>query len=1201
MLKNIRLHIETDDSKQQALEEKLAQHISETHEKNINAFQRQIPSLLPLLKNTSSQNISIFCNKFGEYNIVDYGLGRTLYGFHPKQEIEKQVENFKQHCPIICLKENTTKQEDKSQLQHVSQLEALPSYNKWKKYEPIPQGIDCLVVLGCGLGLHLLQLIEKVNIRHIIVYEPEEQYFLCSSLALNWKTLLDTAKAKETGLYLQIGKDGRNLIQDVEELQQHFNIDHFFLYQHYNHTVFNAISKQLVSDSWSNVKKKGFSFSLNESFMSYCPPWTPPFSLDHYQDVKMSEKRLEKNLEAFKRYFPKIHEKFHNYTPKIWLPIESNNGEINLVKKDSLTNWYGDNPVLESQQNFCDFSNRPNKDGLVLGYTGTKLAHYLHYKFVKKTEKLIEEEEEQLPLPDNIQSTIVFGLGAGYQLELLLQKHKVDNLFVCEPNPDFFYASLHAIDWHQILESIDKEETRIYLNVGDGGGTLFRDLLNQFYAIGPYILSNTYFYQCYYNAELNQTIGQLREQLRIVIMMGEYFDHAYYGISHTTEIIKRETPLLSPNPSRKLTLDDKETPIILIGNGPSLDSSIDVIKELQDQAILITCGTSLQVMQRNGITPDFHAEIEQNRSTYDWAVLIDDLDYLKNISLISCNGIHPDTCDLYKDVYVAFKEGESSTVSALNILGDENVERLSFSFPTVANFACNIVAKLGFENVYLIGIDLGFIDSKHHHSVQSSYYKDDGEECYDYSDRNNTSLVVPGNFRPTVNTKHEFKISKQIIEQLLVSVKKETTFYNCSDGAKIFGAQPLTLDNILVTTNPEQKQNCLKTIKNEVFFKPDVDAYFDSYTQKYDPKVLATEMGVLNKLINQEISTNKDVSNLINKQRELLFLSYQNKKSLLFYFLYGTVNYANAILSKLTQNSNKESIISSGTQEGLRLWRNSFSEIKTMICANDSEYDVSCRYISKREKLLDRTVFRDKKVLVLTNSLAFMKCIKHTIDNSFGETAEVLYKPFSTVKLLRNEEFDIVIYHRVKSFGECEIFENILSGEVAPIKGKESTVVVIYNNEAEQVRSLQTKTSDVKFLAALIDDDDFQKSQIGFTNMHTSYYAISVSLQKYNCDLILMKYRPVEDYNKALYQSYVDFEFLDDDIVSNYTWYMTVNFNGKQIEHHVPTNGTRGGLVHDISEAKSRIAVVCDKSVFAKVINNQTTAVPELLKDRPFV
>ena len=103
MLKNIRLHIEKDEKKQNELEQKLAAAILACQHKNINSFARNIPSLLPVVKHPIMQNHSLFCNKYGELNIVDYGLGRTLYGFHPETEITSQVDDFLQHAPLVDL------------------------------------------------------------------------------------------------------------------------------------------------------------------------------------------------------------------------------------------------------------------------------------------------------------------------------------------------------------------------------------------------------------------------------------------------------------------------------------------------------------------------------------------------------------------------------------------------------------------------------------------------------------------------------------------------------------------------------------------------------------------------------------------------------------------------------------------------------------------------------------------------------------------------------------------------------------------------------------------------------------------------------------------------------------------------------------------------------------------------------------------
>ena len=127
-------------------------------------------------------------------------------------------------------------------------------------------------------------------------------------------------------------------------------------------------------------------------------------------------------------------------------------------------------------------------------------------------------------------------------------------LFICEPNKDFFYASLYAIDWHNIIKSFDEGKKRLYLNIGDDGSNLTNDLLVQFQSVGPYVLANTYFYQTYVNEKLTDSVAQLREQLLVMIAMGDYFDNAKYGIAHTRWALESDVPFLLSNSKDRLLL-----------------------------------------------------------------------------------------------------------------------------------------------------------------------------------------------------------------------------------------------------------------------------------------------------------------------------------------------------------------------------------------------------------------------------------------------------------------------------------------------------------------------------------------------------------------------------------------------------------------------------------------------------------------------
>ncbi|MBU2977954.1 6-hydroxymethylpterin diphosphokinase MptE-like protein [Alteromonas sp. C1M14] len=951
MLKDVRIHLDMDDELQNAHEVRLASRIMSNLRRNEVSFKTFVPSLVSKVKQARSQNISVFANKFGQLNIVDYSKGRTFYGLQPSEEIKAQYRQKKAQC-TYCRFEDVKESHTEDSVS-LSSLNDLVVFQEHLKQPPLPKKIDVMVVLGIGLGEHVRLLIENHDIKHLIIYEPELQYFQCSVLAMDWNPLFSLAKKKGTGLYFQLENDGNTLIDDMDELTQSHSADGFFLYRHYNQNVFNCLEHGLLTENWSAFRKNGLASYLPKNKDHTLSPWTPPVSVADYNLLTNKESVFTNNIAAFEHYFADIAEQFKNYVPEYWLPVTDHDGTINIISRFSLNPWYSTHPFDDGKINLNNFASYPNKDGLVLGYEGKKLKDYTHFRFVKKAQKLLDKTEEEAgELPAVIKSLIMFGIGP--QLSLLMDDYCVEKLFICEPNKDLFYASLFYVDWAAALKKIDDSKGRLYINVGDDGTNLFKDLISQFYSVGPYILASTYFYQTYHNEALVKTISQLREQLQVVIAMGENFDHARHGIAHTRETIKRQYPLLEKAPASKLTGIDKDVPVFIVGNGPSLDDAIAAIKEWQGAAIVVSCGTALMPLHRNGIVPDFHAEIEQNRSTFDWCSRIGDFDYLKKINLISCNGIHPDTCALFNDVFLAFKEGESSTVSTLTILGRENYEELQFAFPTVSNFVMNIITLIGFEQIYLFGVDLGFVDKTKHHSTQSGYYDAKGVEKYSYQTENNTDIVVPGNFEKYVYTKYEFKVSKIIIEQTLSQGNVDC--FNTSNGAKIEGATPLPVDFILITSSPEQKHKTLQKIQQQVF-KPVTsgDEFEQAFIRHFDDTVLADELTGFIEIVSRPFSSIEDVDTLTDKQKEMLFESYTRGNSLLFYYLYGTVNYANSLLSKLLLSLVTKSKLLTMLNELREVWAETLSEIKREVVNHPFQYDHVSSFSYEREEVFLKT------------------------------------------------------------------------------------------------------------------------------------------------------------------------------------------------------------------------------------------------------
>lgn len=1194
MLKNINLHIHSNEEEQDLIESELALKVDENSKESKNALQRFIPSLAQIVSKHSQQRYSILCTKNNEFNIVDLGLGRVIYGFHPKQESLDQVEYFKRKSPYVSLLESEHKCQQQSESPNPLSIRGNSQYGTLQNYSPLPKQVNCLVIFGIGLGFHIETLLDTHDIKHLIIYEPEIEFFTCSTMIAPWKKILEIAKDKNTTLYIQLGKDGREIVSDISQLREHFSIKGFYFLQHYQHPIFNSISSQLNQRSWLDIEEKGVYFQHNESYLNYTPPWCPPIDIETLSCVSEKSSLLKKNLDALKKFFPEIYRDFKDYIPKIWIPVKSPNGDINIVKKDTLTNWHGNSPRDESYLNFENFKTHPNRDGLILGYNGQKLAHYKHYQFVRATEKLLTDIEEQSgALPQNISSIILFGLATGYQLEYLLDEHRVERLFICEPNSDLFYSSLFAIDWAKILESFRKNNGRIYINIGDDGSNLMKDLLNQFYSIGPYLLNNTYFYQCYYNSGLSKAIAELREQLKIVIAMGEYFDHAYYGISQTLEGIKRGYPIMKSRPDQYLHNDDKEVPVFIIGNGPSLDFSISAIKEYQDKAIIISCGTALKALKNNEIKPDFHAEIEQNRATYDWASMVNDRALLKSIPLISCNGIHPDTADLYQEVFISFKEGESSTVSVTELLKKNTFELLNFAFPTVANLVANWIVKLGFKNVYFLGVDLGWVDKKSHHSKHSDYYDNMGNESLDYHKDYNLSIAIPGNLQPEVLTKHEFKVAKQILEGVLANADKSIDFFNCSNGAKINGATPLRVDDILITTTQNNKFQAINNIKNNCYCSGDELDLLKKFTQHYDKYKFISDIDSFITLNESEINCYEEAENLINMQKEVLFKSYRDGDSLLFYYLYGSVNYANAVMSKLLLAKHNEGELVPQFEKCKMLWCDFLKQIRHQVDSGLNPFDRSDFKVFAREALLNRVNCNDKKLAIISDNNAFHDSILYHVNEQLKwplELESIQTKYTNRYSTLTYDYCIVELPSHCNSLSESQAW---IEKSLSHIHSRTRIIIVLTLSSYHLCRQLAETHPNVLFLS--LEGYDLADFNILRTDtLYITINALQAALQDHTANVIIPKTQIIKEEKVKFKTSSALFGFHPDDLVHDYYWYLTVNIDQRNTFKTLSPNGTRGLQISSPPEIENRIGRTFSKSEYENLIQACMDSVPSL-------
>ena len=549
--------------------------------------------------------------------------------------------------------------------------------------------------------------------------------------------------------------------------------------------------------------------------------------------ISFLNKRFEDNLRTFGILLPDIAKEFNSYTPQKKISFTcSSNGIPNLLIDNELF-FKCEDPI-----DFC----KQQVISLIQGKATHVKFHskicnkgYFKDKFLTEIINHVEFEKNEFP---NVQearyvpTSIVFGIGLGYHIAELLERVEVLNLILIEPDKDLFYASLFTFDWKNLLTFFSENNLGLKIIVGDIENIPLQ-VSKYFRYHGKFLSSNVLFYVHYQTELINKTQNIIYQNLYDAIRANGFIDDTLYGISHAVHSILAKKSFVNKSP---LNSHYVNSPVFIIGSGPSLDKDIEFIRHNQNKAIIIACGTALDILYHAGIQPDFYANTERVPEVRQSLDIIPDKDFFDRIILLSSDVCHPLTVSKFKKTAL-FGKGDEPFYKILikKFRKFNNIQYITSMNPLVGNMGIAGALYLGFINLFLFGIDCGKVNKNIKiHSSYSTLYNEHG--CYDAGSQFQTPYEVEGNFETTCQTNELYKLSIRKIEDVLrLFQRNQIKCVNCSNGCKIRYTQAIhsnELQNefnklIELDKNEFQKEFLAeKTTKIDLSLK-DIDSLFD--------------------------------------------------------------------------------------------------------------------------------------------------------------------------------------------------------------------------------------------------------------------------------------------------------------------------------------------------------------------------------------
>ena len=246
-----------------------------------------------------------------------------------------------------------------------------------------------------------------------------------------------------------------------------------------------------------------------------------------------------------------------------------------------------------------------------------------------------------------------------------------------------------------------------------------------------------------------------------------------------------------------------ETECFVVCAGPSLNDSLELIKEKQEQAFIISVGTALKPLLGAGITPDLTIVVDSDPKVYK------QFDGVENSRgyLLATHTIFPGIYQKFIGRTICFKSIVSKHFSDWLIKAGIDHGELNVG-GTVALSAIDCALKLDFRKTFIFGLDLAFADDGTSHAKNSMYQ---GQKVL------NNLVEIPGNWNKKVKTTKQFAYYVEILRGYIMDVLADQVgkFFSVNnEGAKIGSLNvihPEDLNNFFTPSS----QNYRETLKDQ--------------------------------------------------------------------------------------------------------------------------------------------------------------------------------------------------------------------------------------------------------------------------------------------------------------------------------------------------------------------------------------------------
>ena len=497
-------------------------------------------------------------------------------------------------------------------------------------------------------------------------------------------------------------------------------------------------------------KNKEFLLRLNPNFFS-----------THDIDISLVEEKAKKAFSIDSEF--KYWEQFPDKTIHFQSQIIRDESSLNYVSKQ-----------LESVPSSGSITDFINTD-VDVHFWGVSLS--LRQKLV---DLKVDPQSTQTVIGTGGSAIIALGTGSGHLLLDMVKKCNPYAVHVILTDWHDLFSSFFHIDWPLLAEEFKQRGIRHSITCVDSVEKFLWKLRDEglFYLDHAYVFCSpsTDSKLVEFSRELNGNI--VKNWIRY---LGYTLDE-YNMIVQAADTLQRQ-PKFYLKPLKSL-----QGKFVVCGSGPSLDKSLDYLRQLQLNHIIVCGGSSYKALVQAGIRVDFLTLMERDYDigNDDYAGFHDLIGGAPpSVHLVMAAECYHKMLDTFPNHCAFFR----SSLTSANIYANNERQLLPNEGPEAVNAAVSLCIELGAEQVLLVGVDLGSVSPE---VTRSNNVLGNSNRIFDQE--------IEGNFSDCAFTCDSMINVKQVLEVISMGIDATNNsdassslckLYNSSDGIKIKGYNPI--------------------------------------------------------------------------------------------------------------------------------------------------------------------------------------------------------------------------------------------------------------------------------------------------------------------------------------------------------------------------------------------------------------------------